>query len=206
MKNKILIIFCLPIMLSAQALVPEVGTFRFFVAGGPSTYQIEGDSVSGFRQFGINAGIGAYFMPINKFSVNMELNYAMRGASGTVYDDYVVSKYKRTLSTNYIEAPIYISYHDKQYASFGLGVVLGGLTNASWTYENNAGDSVRTLDASNYYNPLDISMIATATIYIQKHFGINLRFIHSVVPANKKEAKIEDQYHSTLSARFMYIF
>jgi hypothetical protein len=179
----------------------EEGTFKFYVNGGLNTSQISNDSLGGFSKWGPVGGIGGFFMLGEKFSGNLELNYTMRGARGEVTSN-PDSIYHRYIGTDYIEAPIFFSYHDKNVASFGAGIVLASLLNTSQAinYKNVDDQKLST------YNSLDIGFILNAVWYIKSNFAFNLRYIQSITPTNAVSPKYEAQYHSVLSIKGMFIF
>lgn len=179
----------------------EEGTFKFYINGGVNTSQISNDSLGGFSKWGPVGGIGGFFMLGEKFSGNLELNYTMRGARGLVTSN-PDTIYHRYIGTDYIEAPIFFSYHDKNVASFGAGIVLASLLNTSQAinYKNADNQKLST------YNSLDIGFIINAVWYIKNHFAFNLRYIQSITPTNAVSSKYEGQYHSVLSVKGMYLF
>ncbi len=179
----------------------EEGTFKFYVNGGVNTTQISNDSLGGFSKWGPVGGIGGFFMLGEKFSGNLELNYTMRGARGEVVSN-PDSIYHRYIGTDYIEAPIFFSYHDKNVASFGAGIVLASLlkTSQAINYKNADDQKLST------YNSLDIGFIVNAVWYIKNNFAFNLRYIQSITPTNAVSPKYEAQYHSVLSIKGMFLF
>jgi len=197
--------FIVPIILlfSSHLFSQEKGTFRGYVSSGFTINQISGDSVGGFNYWGYTGGFGTYFMLSNMFSVNMELNYSMRGSSGEVFDEFNQFVVHRTIHTNYIEVPVIFSYHDHKIARFGAGVVVSNLISTTQWYNLVQVKNERTTD---YYKPIDIGFIASASFDIKQHFGFNMRMMHSIVPVNKYHAGSEDQYLITLSAKGIYYF
>jgi hypothetical protein len=179
----------------------EEGTFKFYVNGGVNTSQISNDSLGGFSKWGPVGGIGGFFMLGEKFSGNLELNYTMRGARGEVTSN-PDTIYHRYIGTDYIEAPIFFSYHDKNVASFGAGIVLASLLKTSQAINYKNVDDLKL----STYNSLDIGFILNAVWYIKSNFAFNLRYIQSITPTNAVSPKYEAQYHSVLSIKGMYIF
>lgn len=183
----------------------QTGTFKGYVTAGVNMNQIEGDSVAGFNRWGFSGGVGTYFMFASKFSANLELNYSQKGASGVVYNELGDGLYHRTIITDYIEAPLIVNYHDKHIARFGAGVVFSSLLNTSQKYNHGPIDANEPR-VKDFYKDLDIGLVLSATFNIRKHFGLNMRFLHSIVPVNKTNLYGEDQYHSNLSVRGVYVF
>jgi hypothetical protein len=201
MKNLILFLFL--ILLSITLLSQEKGTFRGYISSGFTINQISGDSVGGFNYWGYTGGLGTYFMISNKISANMEINYSMRGASGEQFNEFNQFMVHRTIHTNYIEIPVMINYHDHKIARFGAGLVVSNLISTTQWYNLR---QVRNERTENYYKPIDLAFIASVAFDIKKHFGVNLRMIHSILPTGRYHAADEPQYHITLSGRVIYYF
>ncbi|MBL7789630.1 MAG: PorT family protein [Chitinophagales bacterium] len=186
-----------------SAFSQEKGTFRGYISTGFTINQISGDSVGGFNYWGYTGGLGTYFMISNKISANMEINYSMRGGSGEQFNEFNQFVVHRTIHTNYIEVPIMINYHDHKIARFGAGLVVSNLISTTQWYNLK---QVRNERTENYYRPIDLGFIASVAFDIKKHFGFNIRMIHSIIPTNRYHTGDEDQYHITLSARGIYYF
>ena len=184
-------------------IAQEIGSFRGYISSGFTLNQISGDSVGGFNYWGYTGGLGTYFMISDKISANMEINYSMRGGSGEQFNEFNQFVVHRTIHTNYIEIPIMVNYHDHKIARFGAGLVVSNLISTTQWYNLK---QVRNERTENYYKPIDLGFIASVAFDIKKHFGFNIRMIHSIIPTNKFHAGDEDQYHITLSARGIYYF
>ena len=184
-------------------IAQEKESFRGYVSSGFTLNQISGDSVGGFNYWGYTGGLGTYFMISDKISANMEINYSMRGGSGEQFNEFNQFVVHRTIHTNYIEIPIMVNYHDHKIARFGAGLVVSNLISTTQWYNLK---QVRNERTENYYKPIDLGFIASVAFDIKKHFGFNIRMIHSIIPTNKFHAGDEDQYHITLSARGIYYF
>lgn len=191
------------LMLFQLCLAQEKGSFRGYISSGFTVNQISGDSVAGFNYWGFTGGLGTYFMISEKISANLEINYSMRGSSGEQFNEFNQFVVHRTIHTNYIEVPIMVNYHDHKIARFGAGIVLSNLISTTQWYNLK---QVRNDRIENYYKPIDIGFIASVSFDIKKHFGFNLRMIHSIIPTNRFHAGDEDQYHISLSARALYYF
>lgn len=198
-------ILIVTLLILSQTLYGQQGTFKGYVTAGTNLSQIEGDSVAGFNKWGFVGGIGTYFMFLPKFSANLEINYSQRGASGVVYDESNQGLYHRTIYTDYIEVPIMVNYHDKNIAKFGAGVVVSSLLNTSQRYNHVLIDANEGR-VKDVYKDMEVGMVFSATFNILRHFGFNMRFVHSVMPINKNNLYGEDQFHSFLSVRGMYVF
>ena len=184
-------------------IAQEKGSFRGYISSGFTLNQISGDSVGGCNYWGYTGGLGTYFMISDKISANMEINYSMRGGSGEQFNEFNQFVVHRTIHTNYIEIPIMVNYHDHKIARFGAGLVVSNLISTTQWYNLK---QVRNERTENYYKPIDLGFIASVAFDIKKHFGFNIRMIHSIIPTNKFHAGDEDQYHITLSARGIYYF
>ena len=181
----------------------DQGTFRFYVSAGLNTSQMGNDSLGGFNKWGPTVGIGGYFMISDHFSTNLEINYTMRGARGYVFDEFNRSRlYHRYIGLDYIEAPIFLSLHDRNRASIGAGVVLASLIQSSQALNWKNIDEITPLK----YKPIDIGFLLNANLYFKEQFAFNLRFTHSLVPANESHPDYANHYHSVLSVRGIMMF
>lgn len=202
MRLKNILLVCVYLFVSQMLSAQEKGTFRGYVNAGFTINQISGDSLGGFNYWGITGGGGTYFMVTDKISTNLEINYSMRGASGTVYNDLNQPSYLRAITTNYIEVPVMVNYHDKDLARFGVGLVASTLLQSrQWYNETQARDS----RVVNYYKSLDIAAVGSVTFDFLDHYGVSLRMLHSILPTNNDIGE-EDQHHISLSGRFLYYF
>jgi hypothetical protein len=196
-------LFLALIITSFEFFSQDNKTFRAYGSAGFNINQISGDSTAGFNYWGGKLGAGAYFMLSNKFSANLEINYSMRGASGDVFNELNQFKYNRAIQTNYIELPLILNYHDGNIARFGAGVAVSTLLNTKM-WRN--GKPITGEEVTGAYKPIDLSIVASVTFDIQKHFGANMRMMHSLIPANHRRSGEEDHYHITLSASALYYF
>lgn len=181
----------------------EKGTFRGYINSGFIINQIAGDSVAGFNYWGYTGGAGTYFMLDDNLSANLEVNYSMKGASGEVFDELNNFIVHRTIHTNYIEIPVMINYHDHKIARFGGGLVVSSLIDTKQWYNKL---QVRNDRIQDYYKTIDFSFVASVAFDIKRHFGVNIRMLHSILPANKSHLGEPNQFHMNLSARALYYF
>jgi Outer membrane protein beta-barrel domain len=148
--------------------------FRPFAVAGINAAQVDGDDVAGYTKVGVNAGVGTYIMLPKNFSVGFELLYSQKGALTTKNNPSPLFDYYK-LNLDYLDVPIMVSYHDKQRAIFGLGVVVNNLIREKET---------RGIDpyavAPFLYNRLGLEGMANVSFHFTKKFGVNLRFAYSL--------------------------
>lgn len=179
-------------------------TFKPYIVLGVNTSQIEGDGMKGYSKFGGNGGFGVYFKIKPNWSISTEILYNMKGASGTPRDDngnFTPVSYAKIIM-DYAEVPIFLSYHDKKVAMFGLGISLGGLARSDFSYNDNSGVGNKDPLFFDIYRKYDLSGLINITFKIKKHFGFNLRGSYSIIPISSSN----NQVHNCLSVRGMYFF
>ena len=170
-----------------------------------NTSQIEGDNMSGFKQFGLNAGGGVYFKFHPKWSFSTEILYSMRGSNGTPYVNGFPLAYPAILriNTDYVEVPLFVSFHDKKYAMFGAGLSIAGLVH--YNYIEQGKDMSNTPKFSDYYKKYDLSLFGNVTFFFSNHIGLNLRWAYSIIPITTDKV-VDSQNHNVISVRMMYLF
>lgn len=201
--SKYFILLFLTLICLLELTAQDKGSFRGYVQGGFGINQMSGDSMAGFNYWGLRGGGGAYFMMTKNFSLNMDLNYVMRGASGEVYDQFNSYQYHRAIQTGYIELPLIVNYHDGNIARFGVGPVLNTLIHSSFYYNKRKANSDST---SSLLKRFDLGLVISVTFDIKKHFGFNLRMNQSLIPINNPRPTEENQYNNSLSANLIYYF
>lgn len=190
---------------SSKAQLKKDYTFKAYAAAGLNASQIEGDNMSGFHQFGLNAGGGVYFKMHPKWSLSTEILYSMRGANGTPYINGVPVAYPAILriNTDYLEVPVFASFHDKKYAMFGAGLSMAGLVRYNYLEQ---GKEMR--DSSNFanlYKRYDLSLFGNVTFFLHDHIGLNFRWSYSLIPFTTSVA-VDPQSHHVICIRMMYMF
>ena len=120
----------------------EAQRIRGFVAAGGAVSQVEGDELKGFKQLGLNAGVGAMIdlTGSDRLLLDVEVLYAQRGAWQKTTSDNV---YCMNLYLNYVDIPLLLTYHDP------IGGIIAG---AGLTY----GRLVQQPHSVIYYNDRDV--------------------------------------------------
>jgi hypothetical protein len=184
--------------------------FRPYVVAGMNAAQVDGDDVAGYTKLGFNGGGGTFIMLPKNFSVGFEIIYSQKGAITTKNNRSPQFDYFK-LNIDYLDVPVMFSYHDKQRAIFGLGVILNNL--------------VRTKEARGFnphgiqpfeYKRFAVEGMANVSFHFRKNFGVNLRFAYSLTDIAKGKYMVGSQYVSNLkdhsqrnnyfSARLFYLF
>lgn len=182
-------------------------TFKPYLVGGFNTSQIEGDDMSGFSQYGANGGGGVYFKFKPNWSISTEILYSMRGSNGRPYiNGYAVDSPSWVrINMDYAEVPVFVSYHDKKYAMFGLGLSLSGLVRYEYYINNKNNNVANTPAMADFYKRYDLSFLGNVTFFIGKRGGFNLRWSYSLVPITK-ETELDPQHHNVIALRGMFLF
>jgi len=167
--------------------------------------QVDGDDVAGYTKIGFNGGLGTFIMLPKNFSVGFEMLYSQKGATTTKnigspqFDNY-------KLKLDYIDIPVMISYHDKQRAIFGLGVIVNNLVRAKEERDINPND-IPPFE----YKRLVVEAMANVSFHFSKKFGMNLRFAYSLMDIGKEKYSVSNmkdgsQRNNYFSARLFYLF
>ena len=186
--------------------------FRAGVFGGINLSQIEGDGVSGYKKIGLNAGLTTSYRLHKHWSINLEMAYSEKGSFEKTYDQF-------ECQMNYIEVPVYISFHDwvvatnkNRYYSrvkANAGLAYGRLLNGKVT------NNLTTLPDEDFeatFRKNDFSIVLGAAFYFSPEFSFDFRWVQSLIgintistigPANNiyNNAWI----HNTISFRLMYV-
>jgi len=191
--------------------------------------QVDGDEVYGFKKVGFNGGLGATFPFNDNWSVSLEVLFSQQGANqkaqynditihdstivdgDTVYFDNVYNgAYK--LDLNYVKVPILVQYTDRGRITAGLGFSYGQLVGIK-EWEHGKLNESTTLN-SGTYNKQDIDVLLDLRFRIYKSLKFNIRYSYSILKIRTRDfydwygqyTETRDQYNSTLSFRFIYIF
>jgi hypothetical protein len=187
-------------------LFSQENTFKGYVSAGLTVAQIEGDGTSGYKKFGGIGGIGVYFKLHKNWSLGSEINYAMRGSSGMPYDPNgnPVGFFNRTIVTDYVEVPLLFHFHDKEYAMFGLGVCLAGLTRAEYIQDDVHFETTDPKIAQ-AFKKSDFSGMLNVNFIFNQRFGLNLRGYYSILSLTNTDFA-PSMYHNALCVRGIYFF
>lgn len=178
--------------------------FRPFVVIGMNASQVDGDDIAGYVKLGANAGLGTFIMLPKKFSVGFELLYSQKGAITTKNNRSPQFDYYK-LNIDYLDIPIMISYHDKERAIFGLGVIVNNLVRSR---------EERGINVGSYpdfeFKQLGLEGMANVSFHFAKKWGINLRFAYSLTDIGKQKYAISNLRNSVMtnnyfSARLFYL-
>lgn len=200
---------CMFMMVSHNSAMGQTKerTFKPYLVAGFNTSQIEGDDMSGFKQFGANAGGGVFFKFKTNWSISTEILYSMRGSNGSPYVNGFPLDSPSWLRINmdYAEVPVFVSYHDKKYAMFGLGFSFSGLVRYEYYINNKNNNVAETPAMADYYKKYDVSFLGNVTFFIGKRGGLNLRWSYSIIPITK-ETELDPQNHNVIALRGMFLF
>ncbi len=200
--------FCLllmPFFLNAQGeAIPQ--RFKAGLVLGMNTAQIDGDDSAGFHKFGIVGGLRGVVILTDKMELSMEMLFSQRGSRSSSNDPNVFP-FKITL--NYIEVPVAFNYldwleGDGEYYKlhFHAGFSYGRLLSQS-------SDDLTLSQLGEFFRTNDVSLLAGATFYANKHIGITARYSRSLFPLfertdNSPNADPLIQYFFTFHAVYMF--
>jgi len=171
-KSTFLVIFFLVINTQCYAQ-----TFKAGVFAGLTASQINGDDTAGFNKAGLEGGLRIGVDIQDKMELSLELQYSQRGARQEVQAGIPQAIYR----TDYIAVPVIFSYRDwaaEEYYKlhFHGGLSYGRLVNAE--LDNEEADNSVFL---NLWRENDLSILAGATYFLNKHFGLTVRYNRSLI-------------------------
>ena len=170
MRNKIIYLIIL-VCLGIAHLQGQ--TFKGGIVFGANASQINGDFIAGFNKIGLHMGLKVTSDISEKLAWSTELLYSERGS-------HTKAKFSDpfTISINYVEIPILISFKDWEQEDyykmhFEAGASVGRIINEK--VKDIGGNT--NIDG---LNQTDLSIIFGATLYSNKHLGFSARYTHSI--------------------------
>ncbi len=183
MYAKLMLLFLLfaPLFLTAQGeALPQ--RFKAGVIAGFNTAQIDGDKSAGFHKFGLLGGLRGVVILSDKMELSLEMLYSQRGSRSGNKEPVIPFK----INLNYVEVPVIFNYMDwlegdGEYYKlhFHAGFSYGRLINFKIDDGSTTSDLVRIGD---FFRENDVSWLAGATFYANKHVGITARYSRSIFP------------------------
>jgi len=151
----------------------QAQSFRGGVVFGANASQINGDFIAGFNKVGLHLGLKVEREVTERISWSTELLYSERGSrtKGLDVDPF-------TISINYVEIPLLISFKDWMKDDFykmrfEAGVSAGRVI----------GNKVKSVNGDTTVeglNETDFSFTVGPTIYTSPNLGFTLRYTHSI--------------------------
>lgn len=175
------------------------GRFKAALLGGFNVSQVDGDNLYGYHKLGANAGVKAFAMFNEKFSLSFELLFAQKGSRSRTSQGL---GYKLTL--NYAEIPVLFHYHDREKIIFGAGLSYSRFINYKRIEQG-----INTTDSAPPVYKRDIMAVAGITYFFSKRLGLNGRYAYSIIPiTHDAGSKFPGQgvYNNLISFRLMYMF
>jgi len=187
------------LILMASAVYAQ--TFRAGVVFGANASQINGDFIAGFNKVGLHLGLKVVSDITEKMAWSTELLYSERGSrTGSRFGDPF------TISINYVEIPVLISFKDwfkEDYYKmhFEAGASLGRIVREK---VKDTGGNARIEGL----NQTDLSFIAGATVYSSQHLGFSIRYTHSInlLRDERKHPGLTRYRGYFLTLRAVYLF
>ncbi|MCB0687676.1 MAG: PorT family protein [Saprospiraceae bacterium] len=189
------------LMLSLVVGHLEAQTFRGGVVLGANASQINGDLIAGFNKIGLHLGLKVVSDITDKIAWSTELLYSERGS-------HTQAKFSDpfTISINYVEIPLLISFKDWQQEDyykmhFEAGASLGRII------DQKVKDIGGNTDIDGL-NETDLSAIVGATLYSNDHLGFSARYTHSInlLRDERKHPGLSRFRGYFLTFRVLYLF
>lgn len=182
------------------------------VYAGINVTQVDGDNINGFRNVGVNTGLGAFIRLPKNLSTSFEVLYSQKGSRTSLNEEINLgTEYK--LRLDYIDIPILFNYHDKDRAIFGAGVIVSNLVKSKERYTDQFGNTIEDEDLP--YKRTSFEVVANVSFIFIKNFGISLRYQYTLGQMNSRSRVGEPNFifaagegwqrHHYLTARLMYI-
>ncbi len=152
--------------------------FSFGLRAGLNVAQIFGTGSQAFNHFGFSGGAKFGYRWHKNWSFDPEVLYNMKGAArypNVDKGDY----YSFSVDLDYIEVPLMFNFYFGKKRNFSLefGPSIGFLVRQK-AYENQ--QEINTTNTG--FNVYDISLAVGLNYYLPKGFGLDLRFMNSIVP------------------------
>lgn len=171
---------------------------------GMSMSQLSGDNLSGYNKLGIYTG-GYIKLPFtSRWSMQFELNFVMKGSTNAVNlsverpDLYYSNLF-------YIQTPVLVKFQIFKKLDLELGPILNVLCVGT---EHDANGRISNRKK---FTTLEFSALVGLTYIIKEHYGINVRYEHSIIPVRKADVNTyyiykSHQYSDYFSVSFLYQF
>jgi hypothetical protein len=178
------------ILLLAITLISAITIQAQNIGGGIivgfNASQVSGDNAAGYDKIGLNTGVIG-MVPFNdKWSANIEINYAQRGSriQGWNYN------------INYIDVPIYAVYSDREKYHFGIGLLYGSMLN-------------KTPNSFSGFVDYNLEYLLNFQTAVSSSLDLNFRFSRSIIPLdviyNSNIRRNQQMLHYLFSVRMIYM-
>ena len=174
----VLLLFFSPSLLAQEEAIPQ--RFKAGLIAGFNAAQINGDQSAGFNKFGLLGGLRGVTILNEKMEISLELLFSQRGSRSSNNENVIPFK----ISLNYVEIPVLFNYldwleGDGEYYKlhFHAGFSYGRLL----SFEIDGGTTGLTL-LGDFFRENDVSFLAGATFYANKHLGFTARYTRSLFP------------------------
>jgi hypothetical protein len=152
--------------------------FAVGIKAGLNVSQVFGAGTQGINHFGFAGGIRFSYRFRENFSFDPEVLYDMKGAAR--YANVEKGDYESFfVDLDYLEVPIIFNYHfgKRKNFSFEFGPSIGFLVREKITYNGGVVNS-----SNNSFHIYDISLLVGLNYNLPKGFGLNFRYMNSIVP------------------------
>lgn len=183
--------------------------FKGGLRAGLSMTQISGDDLSGFHKVGAYAGgfVNWRFIQAPRWAIQPEINFVMKGSStylkadknGNIGNKYVLTLY-------YMEVPVLAKFMAFKGFEIELGPTFNVLLHA---VEKDANGVIPARMPFRFY---EIAGMAGISYLIKDHYGINFRFVQSLVPVRVGDGNHgnyrlnKKQFSTEMALSFFYQF
>ena len=155
------------------------GEFNGLLRAGIVSSQIYGDNFGGYNKLGFTAGIGTYTKLSNRFTLQLEINYAMRGSRERSTKANPIP-FPIRLEPHYLDVPILLKT-DISFFELEFGITNGFLLfHKEWV-----GNSKTPNNQHNWsFNRYELAGNIGINTSITPKWILNARFHYSLIPAS----------------------
>ena len=150
---------------------------------GFNTSQVGGDDLGGFNKLGLVVGVFINKPVLDKFSLQMEMNYAQKGSNNPNMNNNTHPNYlKQDISTTYLEVPFLIQYKQNIKTKIEAGIIPAYLINGYYKDINGKIPS----QISPFTN-FDLELLIGVSYQFNTNLGFSTRLANSVIPISTED-------------------
>lgn len=170
--------------------------------------QVDGDQIYGFHKIGLNVGATAIVPVGKKFCATIETIYTQKGSYQSPNDTLTSPPYKLIL--NYVEAPVFFSYIEKDVIKIGAGFSWGRLVDfQEWEHLKR----VNWTTPYGPYSPNDYNVLLDLQFKIHSGLWFDARYFYSMTKIRTRtfenimgQTWTRKQYNNDIAFRLIYVF
>ena len=152
-------------------------TFKAGIFAGLTASQINGDNGAGYNKPGIEGGLRVGVSLQEKMELSLELQYSQRGSKQEVNAGTPQVIYR----IDYVAVPIIFNYKDWLAEEYYRIHFHGGLSYGRLVSSQLDDGGPENPDFLNLWRENDLSFLVGATYFVNKNFGLSVRYNRSLI-------------------------